>query len=135
MKYWRVILPYALLLCAALAVLKLLEYQFFSYRARLDGYLGGVALFFLLFGIGLSWLLKPWKKAADEPDPAVLSKFSSRELEVLQLVAKGYSNKEVGRLLDISPNTVKTHMSNLYDKLEVGNRTQAVAEAKALHLL
>jgi len=51
---------------------------------------------------------------------------STREIEVLELVAKGYSNKEVGKALHISTATVKTHLIHIYNKLDVDDRTAAV---------
>ena len=60
---------------------------------------------------------------------------SSREFEVLQLMAKGYSNKEIADALFISVNTVKTHTSNLFVKLNANRRTQAVNEARRLRLI
>lgn len=60
---------------------------------------------------------------------------STRELEVLQLVAEGCSNAEVGRRLFVAPSTVKKHLEHVYDKLDVRRRTQAVAKARTLGLL
>ncbi len=54
---------------------------------------------------------------------------SSREIEVLQLVAKGHSNKEIGKALHISTATVKTHLIHIYNKLGVDDRTAAVTTA------
>ena len=54
---------------------------------------------------------------------------SGREIEVLQLVAKGNSNREVGRTLHISTATVKTHLIHIFDKLDVDDRTAAVTVA------
>ncbi len=54
---------------------------------------------------------------------------SSRELEILQLIGKGKSNKEIGATLFIAEDTVKRHVSNLFAKLKVGDRAQATAEA------
>jgi LuxR family maltose regulon positive regulatory protein len=65
----------------------------------------------------------------------LIEPLSQRELEVLQLLARGSSNKEVARQLFISLPTVKWHTSNIYGKLSVQNRTQAVAKARALGLL
>lgn len=56
-------------------------------------------------------------------------KLSAREIEVLELVAKGVSNKEIGRLLSISVATVKTHLIHIYGKLGVDDRTAAVTTA------
>ena len=55
---------------------------------------------------------------------------SERELEVLNLIAKGYSNQEIGEHLYLSENTIKTHVSNLFMKLHVKRRTQAVTKAR-----
>jgi LuxR family maltose regulon positive regulatory protein len=60
---------------------------------------------------------------------------SPREIEVLHLLSAGLSNREIGEALFISPGTVNTHTRRIYQKLEVGNRTQAVARARELKLL
>lgn len=60
---------------------------------------------------------------------------SERELEILQLIAAGQSNKEIAQTLVIAPGTVKKHTNNIYGKLGVHSRTQALAQAKALNLL
>jgi ATP/maltotriose-dependent transcriptional regulator MalT len=60
---------------------------------------------------------------------------SPRELEVLDLLAAGRSNKEIARRLDVSPNTVKTHLANLYEKLEVKRRTEAILRARELGMI
>jgi DNA-binding CsgD family transcriptional regulator len=52
-----------------------------------------------------------------------------REIEVLALIAAGHSNKDIARRLEVSPNTVKTHVSNLFEKLRVQRRTEAIARA------
>ena len=60
---------------------------------------------------------------------------SERELELLGLLAEGCSNKEIARRASISVNTVKTHLSSLYGKLDVSRRTQAVRKARELRIL
>jgi ATP/maltotriose-dependent transcriptional regulator MalT len=60
---------------------------------------------------------------------------SKREVEVLQLVAEGFHNDEIGRRLFISPKTVKTHLQNIYEKLHVNSRTEAAIKAKETGLL
>jgi two-component system, NarL family, nitrate/nitrite response regulator NarL len=67
-----------------------------------------------------------------EPTEPVLS---TREREVLRLVAAGLSAPEVARRLHLSPTTVKTHLQRIYEKLGVGDRAAAVAEAMRRHLL
>jgi LuxR family maltose regulon positive regulatory protein len=68
------------------------------------------------------------------PQP-LIEPLSERELEVLRRVAAGYSNREIAQDLVVAVSTVKRHISNVYGKLEVGSRTQAVAKAKELGLL
>jgi ATP/maltotriose-dependent transcriptional regulator MalT len=58
-----------------------------------------------------------------------------REQDVLQLLGNGCSNGEIAAQLHISESTVKTHLSNIYAKLSVNNRVQAITRAKALHLI
>ena len=60
---------------------------------------------------------------------------SAREIEVLRLMAEGLTNREIARQLIISVSTVKRHTANIYNKLDVHSRTQAVAQAKRLGIL
>ena len=60
---------------------------------------------------------------------------SGRELEVLELLAAGRSNKEIARLLTVSPNTVKTHVTKLFAKLEARRRTEAIQRARELGVI
>jgi ATP/maltotriose-dependent transcriptional regulator MalT len=60
---------------------------------------------------------------------------SKRELEILNLLAQGHSNQEIAGKLFVSLSTVKTHIQNLFEKLEVKRRTQAVEKAKRLNLI
>jgi LuxR family maltose regulon positive regulatory protein len=60
---------------------------------------------------------------------------SERELEVLRLIASGLSNREIARDLFVTPGTAKRHVHNIYRKLEVRSRTQAIARARDLNLI
>ena len=72
----------------------------------------------------------------DGTDPSgAFESFTDRELEVLRLMAGGLSNKEIGDRLEMSVNTVKTHIRNIYGKLGVSRRVQAVQRAKEMRLL
>lgn len=72
---------------------------------------------------------------AGAPQQPLLDPLSDRELEVLRLLAAGLSNREIGDRLFVAVNTIKTHLRNIYGKLYVRNRTQAMARAQELNLL
>jgi len=131
------ILKYALILFAALSGFKFLEYQFFSHRITLEIYLMFIATVFLLIGYGVAryFAVQNAVVAPGEIDLERLAEFSQREQEVLTFMSHGYTNKEIASGLGISPNTVKTHLSHIFNKLDVTNRTQAVAEAKLLKII
>ena len=74
-------------------------------------------------------------RAETPPRAASRSPLTARELEVLRLVGKGYSHAEVGNLLGVSIETIRTHTKSVYSKLEVGSRTEAVFEATVLGLI
>ena len=65
----------------------------------------------------------------------VIDNLTEREIEVLRLISYGLSNKEIGERLDMTINTVKTHIKNIYGKLQVNRRVQAVAKAKKLNIV
>jgi LuxR family maltose regulon positive regulatory protein len=72
---------------------------------------------------------------AQGPESDLIEPLSEREMEVLQLVSQGLTNREIAARLFLSLNTVKAHTRNIYGKLSVHNRTQAVARARALGAL
>ena len=75
--------------------------------------------------------------AQEKASPAgdLVEPFSQRELEVLHLIALGRTNQEIARQLIVSPGTVKAHTASIYRKLDVANRTEAVARARQLGVL
>jgi LuxR family maltose regulon positive regulatory protein len=80
----------------------------------------------------------PSPAVADQPTGAIraLSEpLSQRELQILTLICKGLSNQEIGRQTFLSLSTVKWHNQNIFDKLDVQRRTEAVARARELNLL
>jgi LuxR family maltose regulon positive regulatory protein len=79
-------------------------------------------------------LLEAFGEAATIPQ-SLIEPLSERELEVLRLVAAGYTNREIAQELVVAISTIKRHISNIYGKLGTGNRTQAVARARDLGLL
>lgn len=73
--------------------------------------------------------------AVPRPAAQLINPLSSREMEVLQLVAQGASNKEIGQTLFIAEGTVKNHLTSIFSKLEVTERMKAVLKAQELGLL
>jgi len=132
-----------------IVVLKLLEYRFLVIERSLEIYGGLVALLFAALGIWLGLkltkpketvLIKEVRVSAHEPfttDEQKLKQLgiTAREFEILQLIAGGMSNREIAERLFVSENTVKTHLSRLFEKLSAKRRTQAVQIAKELRLI
>jgi len=79
-------------------------------------------------------LTSPANSPASQP-AELIETLTERELEVLQLIALGNTNQEVARQLIVSPGTVKAHTASIYRKLDVANRTEAVARARELGIL
>ena len=145
----RIILIYGSTLAVLVFTLKWLELRFLIIDHALEVYVGAIALFFTVLGIWLALkLAKPKIETvivekevpvppSNEIDEKLIAKLglSRRELEVLDLMAKGLSNQEIASKLFVSLNTVKTHTSNLFFKLDVKRRTQAVELAKRLRLV
>lgn len=132
-------------------MIQFLEYNFLIRSFRLQFYIGIIALLFTGLGIWIAIKVRTPKteiifinKEIEVLNKVYLCinqeevnrlKISKRELEVLGLMAQGLSNQEIADQLFISLNTVKTHVSNTFEKLEVKRRTQAVEMAKRLQLI
>ncbi|MCB0700873.1 MAG: DNA-binding response regulator [Chitinophagales bacterium] len=146
----RTILIYGLALAVLTFVLKVLEYKFFIRDLSMEVYIGLVALFFTAVGIWVATkiiqrktetVIKEVEVVVRAEDFVLNEKemerlgISPREYDVLELMSDGLSNQEIADKLFISLNTVKTHSTNLYVKLDVKRRTQAVQRAKELQLI
>ncbi|MBN8681503.1 MAG: response regulator transcription factor [Chitinophagales bacterium] len=139
----RRIVLLALMLGLALLLLPLAQYRFLFVRNTESVYVGLVSVLCAGAGIwaGLSWRARLEAKAAlragiaaDEATATALG-LTQREVEVLQYIAEGKSNQEIAAAMFVSLNTVKTHVSNLFSKLDVQRRTQAVQKARAMKLI
>ena len=75
------------------------------------------------------------KSSAPTIDQPIYEPLTSRELEVLELIASGLSNQQIATQLFVAVSTVKTYVNAIFKKLEVKNRTQAVAQARKLSLI
>ena len=138
----RTILIYGLALAALITLLKFLEYRLFVHDLSIEFYVGIVAIMFIVLGVWVGLRLTRKKTIIiTNPnfqfDESRLERFgiSKREYEVLELMARGLSNQEIADKLFVSLNTIKTHSSNLFLKLEAKRRTQAIQKAKELDLI
>lgn len=148
---------YGISLAGLLFLLKWLELRFIIFDHSFEIYIGCIAVLFTALGIWLALKLsKPkvetvvvekevyvdrevyvHKNGNFVLDESAVSQLelSKRELEILGLLAEGCSNQEIAEKLFVSLSTVKTHNQNLFEKLDVKRRTQAVEKAKRLNLI
>ena len=136
-------------LCGGILIvaLRLIEFRFLVVEHSIEIYSGLIAAFFAGVGIWLGLKLTKKKEVLVVKEIAVPAPFAlneqrlkdlgitKRELEILQLIAEGMSNREIAEKLFVSENTVKTHSSRLFDKLNARRRTQAVQIAKKIGLI
>ena len=146
----RHIALYGLLMAILVFVLKWLQWKFLIIDNSIDIYVGLIAVFFTILGVWVATqLTKPKVQtviiekeiyvnhAGDSSiNEAELKKLNltNREYEILQLLTKGYSNAEIAENLFLSLSTVKTHVSNLFVKMDVKSRAQAIEKAKRLKI-
>jgi len=144
----KTILIYGLCGGTLIVLLKLIEYRFLVVEHSIEIYGGLIAAFFAILGIWLGLKLTRKKEVIVEREvlvsaqPFVLNEqrlreltITPRELEILDLIAQGLSNREIAEKLFVSENTVKTHSSRLFDKLSAKRRTQAVQIGKEFGLI
>jgi DNA-binding CsgD family transcriptional regulator len=151
----RHVLLYGSVLAFLAIGIQWMQYRFIILDYAVELYGTGLAMLFTVVGIWAGRKLTDEKVIREEvivekqvfitspvpavtnfegPDPDDLG-ISKREFEVLGLMAEGYSNQEIAEKTFLSINTVKTHISNLFVKLDVKRRTQAISRAKELNLL
>lgn len=135
---WRTILIYGALLAAGAFGLHWLEFQFLVRSHAMETYAALIAVVFL--GLGVWVGRRVFRSAPLAPfTPNIQAQrslgISEREFEVLTLLAAGQSNKQIANGLELSPNTVKSHVANLFAKLEVARRTEAIARARELGII
>jgi len=132
-----------------IVVLRLIEFRFLVVEHSLEIYGGLIALLFASLGIWLGLKLTRKKEVVVVKEVPVPSNqpfalneerlkdlgITRRELEILELMAQGMSNREIAGKLFVSENTVKTHSSRLFDKLSARRRTQAVQIGKEMGLI
>lgn len=145
----RHILIYGLVGGLLILLLKVVEYRFLVIEHSIEIYGGLVAALFAGLGIWLGLRLTRNKETVvikevpiATPERFTLNQsrlkelgITPRELEILELIARGLSNREIAAQLFVSENTVKTHSSRLFDKLSARRRTQAVQFGKEFGLI
>jgi DNA-binding CsgD family transcriptional regulator len=134
----RFVLPYALALAVAAVVLEWLRFRHVTRIDSTEIYIAILAVAFIVLGIWVGRRLTPQPRpAAFERNEAAARSLglTGRECEILGALASGQSNKELARTFAISPNTVKTHVGRIFEKLDVQNRMQAVEKARWLALI
>ena len=134
----RTIILWALVLAGGVFLLRWMDYQYLGRLFSREIYVAVIGTGFAAGGVWVGWKLT--SKAAPAPFARNTAAQASlglthQEMKVLERLAAGQSNKEIARTLGLSPNTVKTHLANLFAKLEVARRTQAVSKARDLHLI
>ncbi len=135
---WKWIAVYGAALAAGALALQWLDYDRLAWSRPGEIYIALIAAGFLALGIflGMRVFAAPRPVAFDGNPKAVASLgISPRELVVLKELAAGLSNKEIARRLEVSPNTVKTHVARLYEKLDAERRTDAVNRARDLGII
>lgn len=145
----RHVLIYGLIGGILIALLKWMEYRFLVVEHSFEIYGGLIAATFAVLGIWLGLKLTTTRQTIVVKEvpvaagaPFVLDDrkredlgITPREMEILQLIAQGMSNREIAKKLYVSENTVKTHSSRVFDKIGAKRRTQAVQLGKQLGLL
>ncbi len=134
----KTIISYALALAGSAWLLQYVQYTYNVRVLPTEAYVLIIALLFTALGIwagrrlsggAVTETFRRNQKALDYLG------ISNRELQVLELLGKGHSNQEIADRIFVSTNTVKTHLTHLYEKLEVNRRTQAVKKAHDLQLI
>lgn len=153
----KTVLAYGLLGGVLIAALRLIEYRYLVLEHSLEIYGGIVALIFSTLGIWLGLKLTRTRETVvvrEVPVPVPVEVrvpmpvpfrrddarveqlgVTPRELQILEALAAGLSNREIAERLFVSENTVKTHTARLFDKLDARRRTQAVQRAKEAGLI
>lgn len=144
------LIVYSLSLAFLLFLLKWLELRFIIFDHSFEIYIGFIAVIFTALGIWIALKLSKPKietvviqkevyinKEKFVLDTAIVAQLeiSKREMEILGLLAQGHSNQEIGETLFVSLSTVKSHIQNIFEKLDVKRRTQAIEKAKRLNLI
>lgn len=134
----KTILIFSALIIAVLSLFQLSKYSVLSGDLKIEWSIGIIAIIFFFVGLYINRRGKNHQKESSSPiDEQTLESvgLSKREYEILQEISNGLSNKEIADKLFVSESTVKTHVSNIFIKLDAKRRTQAIKKAKALKII
>ena len=135
---------YGLALAVLFFFLRWIEYKFVIQELSKEFYIGLIAILFVIVGVWAGRKLTPSRKVVVTipATPFIVNEnnlsrleITKREYEVLELMAQGLTNQQIADRLTLSLNTIKTHTSSLFLKMEVKRRTQAIQKAKDLNLI
>lgn len=147
---YKLVFIYGVSCAVLLFLMKWLEVRFLILSHSMELFIGALALLFMILGIWLARKVYEPKvqtviveKTVEVPNQSFVFNeqeatrlgISKRELEVLELMSQGLSNQEIADRMFVSLNTVKTHASNLFVKLDVKRRTAAIETARKLNLV
>ena len=136
----KTILVFSALIIALLVLFQLSQYSVTSGNWKIEFVIAGIAVVFFIIGVVVN------KKSLQKDPPNNTSVtideekitalgISKREYEILGKIHEGLSNKEIAEQLFVSESTVKTHISNLFVKLDAKRRTQAIQKAKEYEII
>ncbi|MDF2188349.1 response regulator transcription factor [Paraflavitalea sp. CAU 1676] len=147
----RHILLYGVCLAVLIFTLKWLQWKVLILDNAVDVYVGLIAVFFTVLGVWMARqlvrtrvktiviekeiIINNTEQATVNETELKKLNLSAREYEVLQLLTKGHSNAEIASHLYLSVSTIKTHVSNLFVKMDVKSRTQAIEKSKRLKII
>ncbi|QCX01393.1 response regulator transcription factor [Aggregatimonas sangjinii] len=134
----RTVFIFSALIVALLCLFQLSQYAYVSGDISVEFGIAVIAVVFFLIGSYLSKSSVSKRPPLDskvEKNGGAAPGLTEREYEVLQEIALGLSNKEIGAKMFLSESTIKTHVSNLFIKLDAKRRTQAIRKAKEMQII
>lgn len=135
-----IVLGFGILIASLLVLFQLARFSYFNSQAWPEIWIAVISLVFFGIGVFISRKYMPKVKKETAPKELDLDKvdklgLSKREYQILQLINDGLSNQQIADKLFLSENTIKKHISNLFIKLDVERRTEAIKKAKELNII
>ena len=136
----KTVFIFSALIVALLTLFQLSKYSVNSGNLKIEFAIAGIALVFFVIGILVHKKSLQKNQVVESPNKIDSNKISElgiskREYEILLEISGGLSNKEIAERLFVSESTIKTHLSNLYAKLDAKRRTQAIQKTKEMKII